>query len=578
MSNAAPDEPDTEAAPPASEPEAPEPHAAAPSSTAPVRRAAPFDNRVLAVACATGMAFLLLQILLFGYGRDQGIYAMVGRAVVTGGMPYRDAWDFKPPGIFLIYGFTRAVFGSGQWAIRLVEVLGLVATTVAMMRLTDRWWGDRRVGLLAGTIMALVHAQLEFWHTAQPESFGGMLTIFALLPLRLDAPAELGHAAPDRDTLKRWAISGALFGLAGLLKPPLAGGGAVVALMIGVRILRARASVPIVPRLRAALIPAAAVTVGGAAPLVLCALWFLARGAFRDLYQVLFVFTPHYTKLSWVGETLTGMTYWGFTEWLQQYCSVPTVGFLLFLAFPRAAREKAGSALIAGIIGVHIAGVIMQGKFFPYHYGATWPLTALLAAVGFMRVWDWLASRAGPLGVALFFVGFGVVCFFRTATKDTETSFLQRCGQRLSLLADAKRDQLAIDRLASVADVNAAANREVAAFLRARVPADRKVFVWGFEPVIYDLADRAPATRYLYDVPQRVAWAKQNERDTLMRDLDAGRPAAIVVEHRDVFPMVTGDAIDSADTLKDFPALRDRIAERYDRAATIEDFDVYLER
>jgi hypothetical protein len=118
----------------------------------------------------------------------------------------------------------------------------------------------------------------------------------------------------------------------------------------------------------------------------------------------------------------------------------------------------------------------------------------------------------------------------------------------------------------------------VASWVREHVPADRCIFVWGFEPVIYDLADRMPATRYLYDVPQRVAWAKEKERATLMRDLDAGRPAAIVVEHRDVFPMVTGDAIDSADTLKDFPALRDRIAERYERATTIEDFDVYLER
>ena len=110
------------------------------------------------------------------------------------------------------------------------------------------------------------------------------------------------------------------------------------------------------------------------------------------------------------------------------------------------------------------------------------------------------------------------------------------------------------------------------------MPADRAVFVWGFEPVIYDLADRDPASRYLYDVPQRVAWAKAEERRVLMRDLDAGRPAAIVVERRDVFPMVTGDAIDSADTLKDFPALRDRLAERFDHAATIEDFEVYLER
>lgn len=563
MSNAAPDETDAAAQPGGRETE---------------RRAPRWANHALAAACVLGMAFLLSQIVLFGYGRDQGIYAMVGRAVTAGQMPYRDAWDFKPPGIFLVYALTRAVLGGSQWAIRVVEVAGLVAMTFAMMRLTDRWWGDRRVGLLAGTIAALVHAQLEFWHTAQPESFGGMLTIFALLPLRLDAPAELGEARPDRETLKRWALSGALFGLSGLLKPPLAGGGAVIALVLGVRVLRAQASVPFVPRLRAALVPAAAIVAGGAAPIALCALWFLARGAHRDLWQVLFVFTPHYTKLSWVGETLTGMIYWGFTEWLQQYCSVPTVGFLLFLAFPRAPRERAGAALIAGIIAVHIAGVIMQGKFFPYHYGATWPLTALLAALGFMRVWDRLATRAGEAGVALFFALLGVVCFFRTATKDTETSFLQRCGQRLSLIAKSPRDQAAFDRLASVADVNAVANREVAAFLRARVPADRKVFVWGFEPVIYDLADRMPATRYLYDVPQRVKWAKEKERDALMRDLDAGRPAAIVVEHRDVFPMVTGDAIDSADTLKDFPALRDRIAARYDRAATIEDFDVYLER
>src|SRR5262249_23107929 len=173
-----------------------------------------------------------------------------------------------------------------------------------------------------------------------PESFGGMLTIFALLPLRLDAPAELGEARPDRATLQRWALSGALFGLAGLLKPPLAGGGAVVALMLGLRVLRARASAPILPRFRSALLPAAAITLGGALPIVLCALWFLARGALRVLWQVLFVFTPHYTKLSWVGETLPGMTYWGFTEWLQQYCSVTTGGFLLFLAFPPASRRR----------------------------------------------------------------------------------------------------------------------------------------------------------------------------------------------------------------------------------------------
>src|SRR6185369_9756058 len=121
-------------------------------------------------------------------------------------------------------------------------------------------------------------------------------------------------------------------------------------------------------------------------------------------------------------------------------------------------------------------------------------------------------------------------------------------------------------------------NRAVARMLRERVPADRTVLVWGFEPVIYDLADRRASTRYIYDVPQRVAWAKAKERATLMRDLAASPPAAIVVERRDVFPVVTGDAIDSADTLRDFAELRDLMADRYELAATIEDMTVYMER
>ena len=90
-----------------------------PVSSPPQRPRAAF--RLLVAACLLGIAFLLLQILTYGYGRDQGIYAMVGRALLHGEMPYRDAWDFKPPGIFLIYASARALFGGGQWGIRVLE-------------------------------------------------------------------------------------------------------------------------------------------------------------------------------------------------------------------------------------------------------------------------------------------------------------------------------------------------------------------------------------------------------------------------------------------------------------------------
>jgi hypothetical protein len=64
-----------------------------------------------------------------------------------------------------------------------------------------------------------------------------------------------------------------------------------------------------------------------------------------------------------------------------------------------------------------------------------------------------------------------------------------------------------------------------------------------------------------------------------MEDLARTPPSAIVVERRDVFPMVTGDAIDSADVLRtSFGALRDLVAERYEHAATIQDFEIYVAR
>src|SRR5262249_32368006 len=158
----------------------------------------------------------------------------------------------------------------------------------------------------------LVHAQLDFWHTAQPESFGGMATVLALLAV---GPTLTAPRPGERAHLVRWLVAGALFGFAGLLKPPLAGGGAGVAAALGLRARRDGAAWSDAVR------PALAVAAGGAAPFLLCLAWFAAKGALGDLYRVLFVFTPHYTALSWVGENVPGMLYWGFTEWLVTYSS-----------------------------------------------------------------------------------------------------------------------------------------------------------------------------------------------------------------------------------------------------------------
>jgi 4-amino-4-deoxy-L-arabinose transferase-like glycosyltransferase len=531
------------------------------------------------VAVSLGMiAYLFGQILMFRYGRDQGIYATVADTVLRGGMPYRDAWDFKPPGIYVVYAIARAVFGSRQWGIRLVEVAGLASVVGAFVILSRRFFSDWRIGILGGALAVLVHAELEFWHTAQPESFGGILTAWALV-LATFEPDESDPVARSKQ-LNAWVFAGAFYGAAFLMKPPLGGGALVSAIFAGFRVRQKSGARPLKVQWRQLVAPLLSMAVGSAMVLLVCAVWFVVRGAAHDLFQTLFVFTPHYTKLSWEDATVPGMLYLAIEEWFVDLSSANAVGVLAALLLaPIAAREREGVLHVLAVVAVQLVGVAMQGKFFPYHYGASLLLGAFLAGLGAYKLWQRALARSWP-GVIAFAALVPVAMFARSATRNTQTDFLDRCVARhrqLLRLSKTTSDELD-GKLYSVADVSFGADRSVAELLRARLAPEETTFIWGFEPMIYDMSGRRPATRFIYDVPQRVAWFRDEARATLMTDLEAHPPKAIVVEHRDVFPAVTGDSIDSADTLQTFPALAAFLQNRYAMETTIEDFDVYFAR
>jgi hypothetical protein len=536
------------------------------------------STRVLLAGSLLTIAYLFVQILMFRYGRDQGIYATIAESMLRGGMPYREAWDFKPPAIYVIYAITRAVFGPGQWAIRLVEVLGLASVVGAFMILTRRFFSDARIGLVAGALAVLVHAELEFWHTAQPESFGGMLTVWALVLATFEPRRD--DARGRSRQLAAWSLAGVLYGFCFLLKPPLGGAAVVSATFAAARMRPAFADRPLAERIGRFVSPFLFIAAGSALAIGVCALWFVTRGAFGNLYQTLFVFTPHYTKLAWEDATVPGMVYLAFEEWFVDLSGLNAAGALAALILPPIARREREAVLhVLSIVAVQLVGVAMQGKFFPYHYGASLVLGSLVAGLGMYKVWQKAVAR-GPAAILAFAATVPLIATARTATRNTQTDFFDRCVSRhkqLLGLSETTREELD-GKLYSVADVSYDADRRVAEFLRRKIAPDELAFIWGFEPMIYDMAERRPASRYIYDVPQRVAWFKEQARGELMADLDLHPPKAIVVEHRDVFPAVTGDAVDSADTLKRFPALSARIFERYELATTIEDFDVYLLR
>ncbi len=510
------------------------------------------------------IAFACLQILLMSFGRDQGIYATVADGILHGKMPYRDLWDFKPPGIFLVYALAQAVFGRSMLAPRLLEVAGLLGMVVAFRSLAGKFFGLQRIGIIGGALAALIHAELGFWHTGQPEAFGGFLTAYALVVTVGDYNRRRAWIA--------WAGMGAIFGFCFLLKPPLGGGALVCAAYLARREFQRTA------RRRSAVWPVLVAGLGSLVPIAAVLLWIKLRGAWPAFDWTFFHFTPGYTRLSWHGQNPAGMLYYGLLEAFFKFSALAAFGVLAaFIIRPLHTREREGLYLVLGIISVQIAGIVMQAKFFQYHYSATLPFIAFIAGLGLYKLWR--RCLPGGAGGVLAFASFLVVAaYMRTAVTDLPGSFWHRSMVRMEYLLGktSYSSRELLDReLYYVADYNLDADRRVALDIAQNTPKNARIYVWGFEPVIYWISQRQPSSRFIYDVPQRARWQRAYARQLLLQDLHRHPPDVIVVERNDVFSWVTGDNRDSAHALETFPKLDKLIDEHYRQTKRIEDFTLY---
>jgi len=525
------------------------------------------DLWIVAAAWAT-IVFAAIQILLFSFGRDQGIYAMVASGLLDGKLPYRDVWDFKPPGIFLTYALSFAVFGESMTAPRLLEVLGLLWLVFAFRRIASVYFDSKTAGMIGVAVAALTHAELEFWHTGQPETFGTYLIAAALV--------LTSHPYARRRTrVWGWVGIGVAFGCAFLLKPPLGGGALVCAVYVARQLAADHRGLWHLAK--------PFLVIGGASlvPILGCAAWFWAAGGWADLSWTLGEFTPGYTALGWQGRNAPGMFYYATTEAFFDFSALIGVGFIAAVAMrPMHSREREGIFLLCGVASVQLAGVAMQGKFFQYHYGATLPLLALLAGLGWYKLWRRCLGQGagGPVAFATFVL---IVASMQRAVADVPYGFWQRSAMRMEYLlgVGSIHSRETLDQeLYRVADYNLGANRRVAQEVATRTEENEPIFVWGFEPSIYWLSDRASSSRFIYNVPQRAQWQREHAREVLTRELARRPPAIVVVQHHDVFPMVTGGNLDSAQALYEYDALQQLIASKYELTTKIEDFELYERR
>lgn len=508
------------------------------------------------------IAALAFQLCLMQHGRDQGIYSVVAQVMLDGGAPYKDAWDFKTPGIFFTYALAHALLGPGMYAPRVLEALALLSMVGAFVVLSRRLLGHWLAGIAGGVVALFYHVNLRFWDTAQPESFGGVLVVWALVLATYRATGETRRSGLRQNAA--WAGCAALFALAAVLKPPLGGGILFAFVAITAREWRIRTETSAARRVGAV---ALSFLAGGGLVVCLLLLYLVEAGAWASFRYTFWGYVPHYTTLSFSWAAFPRLLLEVFTKWPAAAHPFVWIGILLAVVPPRVhAREKEALFLILGAAAAQIVGVALQAKFFPYHYGGLIPLAALLAVWGYAKLWGLRRARWALIVVAMLGIHYA----------STQVSLFERSTLRWEALTNAEKSKEINDRLHTLYDVNAQPNRVVAEWIAENTPADQPIFVWGFEPTIYHQANRRPASRYFYNVMQRSAWDRDAARRVLIEDLTESKPSVIITLKRDRCPHVVGNNLDSEQALETFPSLLRILGDRYQRVGDAQDLTIYL--
>jgi 4-amino-4-deoxy-L-arabinose transferase-like glycosyltransferase len=142
---------------------------------------------------------------------DDAFYWMLGSAWRHGQLPYAHFWDLKPPGLFLLYALSDAMFGADPAGIRLFAIVavwlaGLSIAAFATMRFRAP---------LAGGIAAILYAAYTldcFGLACEPDLFFAPFVVSAAL-LTLEAADRGGR----RNAIPRPLQTAALALAAGML-------------------------------------------------------------------------------------------------------------------------------------------------------------------------------------------------------------------------------------------------------------------------------------------------------------------------------------------------------------------------
>ncbi|MBW2362706.1 MAG: glycosyltransferase family 39 protein [Deltaproteobacteria bacterium] len=455
-----------------------------------------FEKRVvIAWLALAACAFVALRapLLALPLERDEGEYAYIAWRMQEGDVPYRDAFDQKPPGTFAAYWLAFETLGRNARSPRLLMHLWSLATAAVLFLLVRNL-----VGRLAGAGAVLVFAALS----ADPRVGAASANTEAFLLLPMVAALACVLCSERRESAASWLAAGALSALAVAFKQVAVTNAAYVCVLA--LLLPGHG-----PRWRRAAALAAGATLV-VAPLIGA---FVAAGAGEAFVDAVVVHNFEYASRRSFAEGLAALRH-GLASQAPSFALAWLLAGWALLCPGLAGRRSWG--LLGGWLLASSAGVAIGWQFRPHYFVQALPALAACAGVALASAVQALHQRArgAALGAALA-LGLALVALPALANRAVLTAATPEAAAR---------------RLWGMNPFAEAA--AIARHIARTSSADESVFVVGSEPQIFFYAERRSATRYIFFYPLTGGYpAAAGRQREAMAEVVAARPRYVVWVH-----------------------------------------------
>jgi 4-amino-4-deoxy-L-arabinose transferase-like glycosyltransferase len=415
---------------------------------------------------------------------DEAGFAAVANKLIDGHILYKDAYDNKPPFIYVFYAGVFLLFGKGNMAA--VHMATLFAALLSLWLLF----------LLSAEMFSKIVAQATaaayaFFLVASKagDVFSAMTEIY-MTPAII---AGVYFCCRGLRSTKNWhwAAAGISFGMAFWIKQP----GILFCLMV-----------PVVALIGACPFKPASLIQGGRKCLVaflgfsaISLLWLIPIYRNKCLHEFIDIVILYNTKIQTASIPIhqsVRMALYTVSAYFKSYFApiiLALIGSILLIGRLRArfapdskrleiAESSEPVIIMLAWSAISIVAVTLGGRFYGYYMYIVAPIIAILAAVAFKRFYEYRSSLA-PLtrwSMIIFLIIGAAMPFYQF-----QSSYFAQANDFL-----ARRDGTNMGEFSSTPALMV--SRYIA---RTTLPRDQ-IFIWGYQPNIYVLSGRNFATRY----------------------------------------------------------------------------------